>query len=56
MDMTINCWNHYHINDYAGGYMDWRNLRTLPVGKGKNDFKRFFKFTKKIAKGALYAV
>ncbi|MBO5337308.1 MAG: sugar phosphate isomerase/epimerase [Lachnospiraceae bacterium] len=38
---------HYHINDYAGGYMDWRNLRTLPVGKGKIDFKCFFEFIKK---------
>lgn len=37
---------HYHINDYAGGYMDWANLRTLPVGKGDIDFKRFFDFLK----------
>ena len=21
---------HYHVNDYAGGYMDWKNLITLP--------------------------
>lgn len=33
---------HYHVNDYAGGYMDWTNLRTLPIGKGHIDFKRFF--------------
>ena len=39
---------HYHINDYAGGYMDWRNLKTLPVGKGKIDFKRFFDFVKRV--------
>lgn len=32
---------HYHVNDYAGGYMDWTNLRTLPIGKGHIDFKRF---------------
>ena len=38
---------HYHINDYAGGYMDWCNLRTLPVGKGKIDFNSFFAFVKK---------
>lgn len=38
---------HYHINDYAGGYMDWANLRTLPVGKGKIDFERFFEFVTK---------
>lgn len=39
---------HYHVNDYAGGYMDWCNLRTLPIGKGKVDFQRFFEFIKKI--------
>ena len=37
---------HYHVNDYAGGYMDWNNLRTLPVGKGGIDFQRFFDFVK----------
>ncbi len=35
---------HYHVNDYAGGYMDWCNLSTLPIGKGKVDFERFFEF------------
>ncbi len=35
---------HYHVNDYAGGYMDWKNLRTLPIGKGHVDFKRFFEY------------
>lgn len=39
---------HYHVNDYAGGYMDWSNLRTLPIGKGKVDFERFFEFIKRI--------
>ena len=38
---------HYHINDYAGGYMDWGNLKTLPVGKGKLDFTSFFDFIKR---------
>lgn len=38
---------HYHVNDYAGGYMDWGNLKTLPVGKGKIDFARFFNFVKR---------
>lgn len=37
---------HYHVNDYAGGYKDWPNLRTLPVGKGKIDFEHFFDFVK----------
>ncbi|MBR1861302.1 MAG: sugar phosphate isomerase/epimerase [Lachnospiraceae bacterium] len=38
---------HYHINDYGGGYKDWENLRTLPVGSGHIDFERFFAFIKK---------
>ena len=33
---------HYHVNDYAGGHMDWANLRTIPVGRGHIDFDRFF--------------
>lgn len=33
---------HYHVNDYGGGYMTWEDLRVLPVGKGKIDFKPFF--------------
>ena len=33
---------HYHVNDYGGGYMDWENLRVLPMGKGHIDFDRFF--------------
>lgn len=39
---------HYHVNDYAGGYKDWANLRTLPIGKGKVDFNRFFHFISRI--------
>ena len=35
---------HYHVNDYNGGYMDWGNLKTLPIGAGKLDFERFFSF------------
>lgn len=35
---------HYHVNDYNGGYMDWANLRTLPIGAGRLDFERFFAF------------
>lgn len=38
---------HYHVNDYAGGYMDWSNLRTLPIGSGHIDFERFFEFVRK---------
>ena len=35
---------HYHVNDYGGGYMDWSNLKVLPVGQGHIDFGRFFRF------------
>lgn len=35
---------HYHINDYAGGYMEWEKLKTLPIGKGNIDFGKFFDF------------
>ena len=38
---------HYHVNDYGGGYMDWANLRTLPIGKGHVDFEKLFTFIKK---------
>ncbi|MBR5658116.1 MAG: sugar phosphate isomerase/epimerase [Lachnospiraceae bacterium] len=37
---------HYHVNDYAGGIMDWANLRTLPIGAGHIDFERFFAFVR----------
>lgn len=29
---------HLHISDYAGGYMDWKNLQSLHVGEGKISF------------------
>ena len=35
---------HYHVNDYGGEYMDWSNLKVLPVGHGHIDFDRFFRF------------
>lgn len=39
---------HYHVNDYAGGYMEWEKLRTLPPGKGNVDFRKFFEFINRI--------
>lgn len=39
---------HLHVNDYGGGYMDWQNLKTLPVGQGKIDFDSFFAYVKKV--------
>ncbi len=38
---------HYHVNDYGGDYMEWSNLKVLPVGKGHIDFEKFFAFLKK---------
>jgi sugar phosphate isomerase/epimerase len=38
---------HYHVNDYGGDYMEWSNLKVLPVGKGHIDFGRFFAFLKR---------
>lgn len=37
---------HFHINDYAGGYMDWGNLQTLHIGAGNIDFESLFAFLK----------
>ena len=39
---------HFHVNDYAGGHMEWDKLlgRVLPMGKGHIDFDRFFAFVK----------
>lgn len=33
---------HIHINDYAGSYMDWGNLRTPHIGDGNVNFDSFF--------------
>lgn len=34
--------HHLHVNDYGGGVMDWANLKTLHIGRGKLDFAPFF--------------
>lgn len=47
---------HLHVNDYGGGYMDWKNLRTLPIGKGNIDFDRFFSFLNQVAYRGDYTV
>lgn len=39
---------HFHVNDYAGGYMEWSKLRTLPIGEGHIDFEEFFSFVRSI--------
>ena len=39
---------HFHVNDYAGGHMDWANLGTKALGRGHIDFGRFFAFVREI--------
>ena len=39
---------HYHVNDYGGGYMDWANLKVLPIGRGRVDFEKFIGFVNSI--------
>ena len=38
---------HIHMNDYGGEYMDWSNLRVLPLGCGGVDFDKFFELLKR---------
>lgn len=47
---------HFHVNDYAGGFMDWENLRSLPIGKGKIDFAKFFDFINRIGYDGFFTV
>ncbi len=47
---------HFHINDYAGGYKDWKNLRTLPIGQGHIDFLRFFEYIQHIGYHGTFTV
>ena len=39
---------HFHVNDYAGGHMDWANMGVKALGKGHIDFGRFFAFVRKM--------
>ena len=47
---------HFHVNDYGGGYMDWPKLMTLPIGEGHVDFDKFFSFIHKIQYQGSYTV
>lgn len=47
---------HFHVNDYAGGYKDWKNLRTLPIGEGHVDFDRFFAYIKECGYDGTFTV
>lgn len=37
---------HFHVNDYAGGHMDWANMHVRQLGRGHIDFDRFFAFVR----------
>lgn len=39
---------HFHVNDYAGGHMDWANMSVKQLGKGHIDFDRFFAFVRQM--------
>ena len=39
---------HFHVNDYAGGHMDWDNMRVRQLGQGRIDFDRFFAFVREV--------
>ncbi len=45
--------SHLHINDYAGGYMNWKSLRTLHIGKGEIDLDKFFGFIRQHYTGTM---
>lgn len=39
---------HFHVNDYAGGHMDWANMGVKQLGKGHIDFDKFFAFVRQM--------
>ncbi len=45
----VPCIKHYHVNDYAGGFMDWANMSAKPLGHGYVDFDKFFAFVRRTA-------
>ncbi|MCH5265172.1 MAG: sugar phosphate isomerase/epimerase [Lachnospiraceae bacterium] len=47
---------HYHVNDYGGGYKEWGKLRTLPIGEGHIDFKKFFDFVRRTGYNGTFTV
>lgn len=39
---------HFHVNDYAGGHMDWANMSVKQLGQGHIDFDKFFAFVRQL--------
>jgi sugar phosphate isomerase/epimerase len=44
---------HWHVNDYAGGHMEWDRFLgpVKPIGKGSIDFAPFFRYLKENGSG-----
>ena len=40
---------HFHVNDYAGGHIDWANMSAKALGRGHIDFDRFFAFVRSMS-------
>lgn len=47
---------HLHVNDYGGGYMDWKRLGTLHPGQGTVDFDKLFSFLASLPYAGDYTV
>ncbi len=47
---------HLHVNDYAGGHMDWGHMSARPLGTGHIGLDRFFAYVRQqgYAGGATY--
>ena len=39
---------HFHVNDYAGGHMDWAHMSARPLGAGHVAFDRCFAFVRRM--------
>lgn len=47
---------HVHVNDYAGGYMDWSDLKVRHIGEGNVNFCMFFDVLKKYSYNGNYTI
>lgn len=47
---------HIHVNDFAGGVLEWSKLSTLPIGAGNIKFEPFFEQVKLHGYGGAFTV
>lgn len=45
---------HLHINDYAGGYMDWTQFKTRHIGDGHAELEPLFPFLRSMGYSGFY--